>query len=251
MIAAVEVLRALADRRTVPGRIALVAAHPDDETIGASLLLASTPDLLLVHVTDGAPPADAVRLGFADAGAYADARRAELRAALAAGGSGALAVTLHVPDQGASVAMHMISGVLGAMLREHEVECVVTHPFEGGHPDHDATAFAVARGWGGPVVEMTSYHANPDGSLCAHTFLDGEAEGTVHLDLTEAEQERKRRMFACFASQAEVLGGFGVAREAYRPAPAYDFCRAPAAVVYYDRFPWGMTSGRWSALACP
>lgn len=243
------VLAALRDRRPVPGRIALVAAHPDDETIGASLLLAHAPDLLLVHVTDGAPPADAARLGFAGTEAYADARRAELKAALAAAGSRAVPVTLGLPDQGATERMHHLAGVLGALLREHEADCVVTHPYEGGHPDHDAVAFAVARGWPGAIVEMTSYHANPDGTLCAHAFLDG--EGALHIDLSPAEQARKRRMFACFRTQSEVLAGFGVEHEAYRPAPGYDFRRPPAPAVYYDQFPWGMKSDRWRALACP
>ena len=245
-----EVLRALAERRPPPGRIALVCAHPDDETIGGSLLLASAPDLLLVHVTDGAPPADAARLGFRDSEAYADARRAELRAALATAGSRAEAVTLHVPDQGVAPAMRAVAAVLGALLREHGAECVVTHPFEGGHPDHDATAFAVAHGWDGAVLEMTSYHANADGSLAAHCFLPGETEET-HLDLTDAEADRKRRMMACFNTQAEVLAGFSATHEAYRPAPRYRWSRPPAPVIYYDQFPWGLTSARWKELACP
>lgn len=68
-------------------RVAVVGAHPDDETIGAGAQLARLRRLTLVHVTDGAPRngRDAAAAGFADPRAYAEARRAELDAALAAG----------------------------------------------------------------------------------------------------------------------------------------------------------------------
>src|SRR5436190_19281850 len=36
-------------------RIAVLAAHPDDETIGASVLLARSNDPLVIYLTDGAP----------------------------------------------------------------------------------------------------------------------------------------------------------------------------------------------------
>ena len=67
----------------------MVVAHPDDETVGAGATLPLFRRLLLVHATDGAPRdlADARAVGFADAAGYAAARRRELDAALAAGGS--------------------------------------------------------------------------------------------------------------------------------------------------------------------
>ena len=36
-------------------RLAVLAAHPDDETIGASALLARFPQSLIIYLTDGAP----------------------------------------------------------------------------------------------------------------------------------------------------------------------------------------------------
>ena len=53
--ASAALLAALAAREPTELRVAVVAAHPDDETIGAgaSLGLLRTP--VLVHVTDGAP----------------------------------------------------------------------------------------------------------------------------------------------------------------------------------------------------
>ena len=72
-------------RRDVGVRIAILAAHPDDETLGASLLLQRAARCSLVHLTDGAPRDPALR-SLASAGTrvgYAHARRLELLAALA------------------------------------------------------------------------------------------------------------------------------------------------------------------------
>src|SRR6478672_4051766 len=83
----------------------LVVAHPDDETLAVGGQLHRLRGLRLVMVTDGAPrnPSEARRHGFADAPAYAAARRHELTVALACGGFPETRLTtLAVPDQGAT-----------------------------------------------------------------------------------------------------------------------------------------------------
>src|SRR5207253_9107340 len=73
-----------------PPRVAVIVAHPDDEAIGAGILLAEIPDAVVVHVTDGAPRSSATvrRRGFKTREAYAEARRAEVVKALALAGLG-------------------------------------------------------------------------------------------------------------------------------------------------------------------
>src|SRR4051812_11232063 len=82
-----DVLTALVRRTPVDAPMAVVVAHPDDETIGVGALLALFRRLLLIHVTDGAPRNlhDAQATGFATCGDYAAARRRELVSALRAG----------------------------------------------------------------------------------------------------------------------------------------------------------------------
>jgi LmbE family N-acetylglucosaminyl deacetylase len=246
-----DVLRGLASRQTVRRRVALVVAHPDDETIAAGGSLRLLPDLLLVHVTDGAPRtlADATAAGFDTPGAYAAARRAELMGALRIAGGSPELVELGVVDQDASFDMAGIARRLGSLFRAHGTEAVITHAYEGGHPDHDATAFAVHAASGQrPVLEFAGYHADAAGALVTGRFLPGPEPLVVTL--TDAERARKRAMLDCFATQAAILGAFDAGTESFRAAPAYDFTAPPVAGrLNYEWWGWAMTGARWRELA--
>jgi len=241
------------------GSVLLVAAHPDDETVGAGAMLPRIPQVTVVHVTDGAPrdPSDAIAAGFATRDDYARARRRELCNALElAGVAPSALVSLDFVDQEASLDLAYATLRLVDVLRELRPDFVLTHPYEGGHPDHDAVAFsahaACALSDKHPEVwEFTSYHsADPHGAPQIETglFLDGDPGEAVVL--CEADRALKRNMTECFTTQQHMLRHFPLDRERYRPAPSYDFTEAPhAGRLYYENFPWGMSGERWRDLA--
>lgn len=238
----------------------MVAAHPDDEVIGAGIRLGHVHAVTVLHVTDGAPrdDRDARAAGCSGRAAYARLRRRELRSALERAGLPAVRLRrLGVVDGEAALAMAPLAVRLAGLLRRQRPQVVVTHPYEGGHPDHDAAAFAVhcackllRRDGDSPpcLIEMTSYHAI-DGVLRTGAFLPGGDDG-VSVPLTAPDAERKRRMLACFASQRRTLALFDVSAERFRLAPAYDFTWPPHdGAPYYEMFRWGPTAHEWRRLA--
>jgi LmbE family N-acetylglucosaminyl deacetylase len=231
-----DFVAALAGAQDGGSSMLAVVAHPDDEVIGLGGHFARLPELRIVHVTDGAPRdlRDARAHGFAEARAYALARRREVHAALHLGGiAPENLLSLDLPDQEAVLHLPWLSRRLAAVIREVRPRFILTHPYEGGHPDHDATAFAVHaarasldRGEAPKLIEMAFYHLTPTGTVFQRFLPDpGRPEAGIVLDAVSAA--RKERLMACFPSQAATLGGFSADTERFREAPAYDFAALP------------------------
>ncbi len=242
-------------------RVLIIAAHPDDEVIGAGAQFPNWPDVHIVHVTDGAPRAmgDALWAGCAARAEYAAVRHRESQQALAL--AGVAADRLHqlgFVDQEAALDLPRLAHAVEALVREFDPDILITHPYEGGHPDHDATAFAtqiasrqIAANARSKLcrIEMTSYY-NEAGRMISGQFLPGAHCPTKKRILSPAQRVFKQRLFECFATQKRVLSGFGLDQEAFRVAPVYDFTQPPhAGQLYYEMFEWGMTGARWCALA--
>jgi len=237
----------------------LIVAHPDDEILGLGGQLAGIPDLVLIHVTDGAPRdlADARRAGFDTRSAYAHERTRELDRALQAAEVFPLRRhALGMTDQ--ESVEHLVQLLAPVEEELAPAAAVITHPYEGGHPDHDACAWLVQRacerlhraGHPAPVrLEFASYHAR-DGGVATGVFWPaaGCPERVVPLDA--GQLARKRAALAEFATQGAVIASFPVSPERLRPAPRYDFSRPPPpGNVLYDRYRWQVTGESWRRSA--
>jgi LmbE family N-acetylglucosaminyl deacetylase len=239
----------------------ILAAHPDDETVGAAWLMQRVPVCTVLHLTDGAPLEPGVRSQDARRSreAYALLRRREAVEAMN---------VVRIPpdrvrclgavDQEATFALTQLTVSLVRMLEELRPSLLAVHAYEGGHPDHDAASFvahaacALIRRHGGRaplVVEMTSYHA-AGGRLTIGQFVPGSGPPEVVVRLSQRERACKSEMMACFGSQTPVLANFGVEMERFRLAPQYDFTRAPhSGPLHYERIGWPLTGQDWRLFA--
>lgn len=235
----------------------IVAAHPDDEAIGLGAHLREMQGLAaIVHITDGAPRAggDVHNAGCGPWEEYATLRRREFERALEVSEAPTRRGTcLWCPDQQATVRLAELVKTLVQILESLRPTVVFTHPYEGGHPDHDATAAAVyaakrISGLEFSVFEYASYHGSAMGMAC-ECFLKNGTEAVWDQPLTAEQRERKRKIFECYGSQRHVLQQFPLLREPVRVAPEYDFARPPhEGGLFYERFEWGMTGTRWRDL---
>jgi LmbE family N-acetylglucosaminyl deacetylase len=238
----------------------IVAPHPDDETIGAAAWMARHADFstTVLHITDGSPrDISAARAkGFRSRRAYAVARRRELRQALSllAPGFRRLRV-LGIVDGECHRCLPRIIDRLTALIEDVRPAVVISPTYEGGHPDHDSAALAVAVSRGRASrsfrhLEYPLYHSSPRGKFMTGRFLSDGEKKTEIIRLSGHEQDMKRRMMACFTSQQSILKEFRLLTECFREAPSYDFTRPPhPGLLLYERWQMGVSGEEWRRRA--
>lgn len=242
-------------------RCSVIVAHPSDEVIGAGGLISKLNDVTVVHLTDGAPHNRRIahEAGFDGRADYALARRRECISALALANIPADRILeFEVVDHQAPHFLTDLAKRITTLLQQSAPDIVLTHPYEGGHPDHDAAAFATnaavrllkRHGFKPPTVFEMALHPGKDGRRRILDFLPSSGRETTTLMLDEEAQELKRRMFLCFVTQGEALKENPLGPERFRRPPPYDFTLPPQrGKLNYENFDGDFTCEEWQSLA--
>jgi LmbE family N-acetylglucosaminyl deacetylase len=222
----------------------VLVAHPDDETVGCGSLLQRMSDPIVAFATDGAPRSDYFWKSFGSRASYARVRASEAEQALAFAGvahSHFLCEDEFIADQELFRSLGTAYKSLAELIECDLPDAILTHAYEGGHPDHDACSFLASLAghqYEFPVWEMPLYH-RAGGAIGIQSFIH--SIGEIEIQPSIEEHELKRQMFSAHASQAHVLGGFPNRTERFRPMLNYDFTRAPhPGVLNYEAWQWPM-----------
>ena len=250
-----DLVATIAGGETIASPTTVVVAHPDDETIGMGSRLSRLENLTLLYVTDGAPAnmRRARSLGFDSVEAYSGARFDELRKALLiVGAKPARQMGFGFSDGYAVFHLtELIDRVEAAIAGS---AAVITHAYEGGHPDHDACALAVqlacsriaAAGGAAPLrLEFGGYHSR-GGTLAVNCFWPHDRSEERVVSLSWRERRRKVKAMREFRTQSFIMRAFPPQLESYREAPSYDFFAAPPpGEWFYDRYDWPLKGRNW------
>ena len=264
MAGAVDFFTALTQSRIpdVSPDFLIISAHPDDEVLGAGGVLPYMKSVNFLHITDGAPRKmrDAISAGCDSREAYARVRRGELVEAIGHAGFGDIHCSrMGIIDQEVSLNMVGLTNRIVSVIKDRKPGVILTHAFEGGHPDHDATAFAVRSACKilgrkkftiPEIVEFASYHGTGNAEMVTFEFVPFPGTETWVVGLSERDREVKEMMIGCYRSQRKTLQSFPIKTECFRIAPDYDFLKTPHdGLLFYEFFEWGMSFRRWVSLA--
>jgi LmbE family N-acetylglucosaminyl deacetylase len=221
--------RELYDEAANGARILLVGAHPDDIVLAASSILAQATDVYCAIVTSGARRDDPSSLALV--------RRAEEIQAMSVFGIGADRLHfLDIFDQDCHNKLDTLISGLISLMRELRTDLVITHDYEQGHPDHDASAFCVAMAadrCGIACYVYPLYHRiNGEVKFCS--FREETADTITHR-LSEGDLALKSRALSAYRSQQGVIKDFPLASESFRSLRTVDWRKTEETV--YQRIP--------------
>jgi N-acetylglucosamine malate deacetylase 2 len=247
--------------RTARPSVLFIVADPGDEIVAAGGSFDEMQDARFLHVTNGAPRdlAMAVDDGFFDRVEYAAARQREFSAALACGGlKREQASELGFAAGEVSRNLATLTMSIATVLREQQPDIVITHAYEGTHPDHDSIAFAVQTacelleqdGFKAPLRIEAAGYSDWGGQAIVGEFLSPSFTEGVKVELSRERRLQKQCMLERMPTRLKRLRNVPLNAESFRVAPHYNFCEPPHdGVLHYEKSGEALNGRRWRRLA--
>jgi len=236
--------------KTNPERCLVVAPHPDDEIIGLfetmTRLLEVGTCVDIVYMTNGAPSKEDYypnEKGFTNRAEYAEVRKNEaIKVAEHLGIRESNLSFLEFDDVDLCSEIFEATKLLSNTIKQRDPVIIFTCPYDGSHPDHDATRFIVEQAsisscFNGALVEYALYNHSKEQEIF-NEFIDKCQTKELVIHISERRKARKRFHLKMYASQQKgIISRVTLDKEMLRLAPPYDFkSYASSRPLYYEKY---------------
>lgn len=235
--------------------VIVLAPHEDDEMLGIGILLQRfCGRVKIIFITDGAPVSGypmkkrMIKSSILNREEYARIRKEEsVLAAKTIGLKESDLIYINSTDSGLSYVLEDACDTLRKIIADFNPGYIFFPAYEGGHPDHDATA-AIAKALshydGFREISFFEYalYSSPGGLKIFNDFHEA-SSGDIRIIAGHDECNMKKKAVSCYLSQlGGLLGNFSMDRETIRLA-RFDLIDGsiPTGKTYLERF-YGLDS---------
>ncbi len=219
--------------------ILLVAPHPDDEIVGASIIIKrilSKKNLIIFFPTNGVIPKEAMWLW--DRKNYKERikiRKKEMNQSLKNLGIKKFYFQ-NIPSRTLKKNILKTFSIMKKIIKKEAIDTIFCPAFEGGHQDHDVSNFICSRLKKlAAIYEFAEYNYF-NKKINSNTFFKKSKNQKI-IFLSDNEKKLKKKLLHIYKSEKANLNYLSFYKESYRKILDYDYSQPPhSGILFYKRF---------------
>ena len=219
--------------------ILLIAAHPDDELVGAAFIIKKIllkKNLIIFFPTNGVLSKE--EMWFWDKRKYQEKkkiRNKEMKESLQYLGVKKF-FRQNIPTRKLKENIGKTFNKINLLIKNWKIDTVFCPAYEGGHQDHDVSNFICSRLRNNyKVFEYAEYNFSK-GKINCNEFVKP-TNDEVTIKLSEKEKREKMKLLEIYNSEKGNLDYVKLDKECYRKLYDYDYSKPPhPGKLFYRRF---------------
>lgn len=219
--------------------ILFVAAHPDDELVGATFIiknLLQKKNIIIFFLTNGVISKE--EMWFWNKKKYKEKKKIrdeEMKKSLKLLGIKKF-FKQDIPTRKLKENIERTFEKINLLVKDHKIDTIFCPAYEGGHQDHDVSNFICSRLRNSTEVYEYAEYNFSKGRINCNKFVKS-TKNEITIKLSEKEKKEKIKFLKIYNSEKGNLNYLHLNEECYRKIYNYDYTKAPHhGKLFYRRF---------------
>ena len=219
--------------------ILFIAAHPDDELVGATFIIKKIllkKNLIIFFPTNGVISQE--DMWFWEKKKYEEKkklRNEEMKKSLRLLGVEKF-FKQDIPTRKLKENIDKTFSKINHLVKNYKIDTIFCPAYEGGHQDHDVSNFICSRFRNNSKIYEYAEYNYSKGQINCNEFVKP-MKNEVTIKLSEKEKKEKIKLLKIYNSEKGNLDYINFEKECYRKLYDYDYSRPPhSGKLFYRRF---------------